>query len=960
MQGLIGQDIGRYHIVEQLGEGGMATVYKAYDTRLERNVAIKVIRSDQAHDTAFHRRFEREAKSLAGLSHSNIVKVLDYGEYNDAPYVVMEYLPGGTLKSKLGRPIPWMEAAQILTPIARALDYAHHHKIIHRDVKPANILINESGQPMLSDFGIAKILESEGTTQLTGTGVGIGTPEYMAPEQGYGKLVDPRADVYSLGVVFYELVTGRRPFRADTPMAVMLKHMTDPLPAPRSFIPDLPDGVEKVIFKALAKEPENRFQDMGAFADALEALGRGRSVSPVSAAQVPKPVVRPPQPARKSNTWILPVGIAGGLIVVVIVCVLLGTLGYPYLKARSLGTQIAGEETVTAPGGETQGEETLTVGENVSSRQKMVWGNGVSNQVTYTPDGKQIAVATTLGIDLLDAQTLEHVKTYRHGVYTGSVDVSPDGTLVAGGTTSSVLIWNLQNDELFKTFEGFTANVGSVDFSLDGAYFAAASSDGTIRLWQTSDWSLKREWQSLPISSSTYNLVLIEFSPDGALLVAANQDASIRVWQVGSGEQLYLLQGQAIGPQVFLNGMSVSADGKYVAAGVNNQLTVWNLSDGSPVDIPVSAMMSLANLVFSPDGSVMAVTTYQGGINILETSTWNIANPLNSSSSWGEDIIFSPDGSQLFVSGGYSKTEMELWRVADATLVKLASRYNSLIANLAISADGKSVAAAFFGNVAELYQMEDGRVLQHYEGGESLGAKSFVFISADSSKLAYVYDGEAKIYQISDGALLNTVILKDVSPTCAALSPDWQFLAAGSYNKGVQVVRLNDGMLMGTLQGQSGTINGVAFSPDGKLLASAAGDQSVSIWSAGDWSLLRTLTGHTNAVTGVAFSADNSTLASSADDNTVKLWRVMDGVLMQTLQGHVLGVKTVSFSPDGERLASGSVDNTVRVWKVDGGSLLVTLEGHTSGVSSVAFTPDGETLVSGSFDGTVRVWDVSQ
>lgn len=275
MLNLIGQSLGRYHIIEQLGEGGMASVFKAYDTSLERFVAVKVIRTDKGQETAFLHRFQREAKALARLEHPYILQVLDYGEQDGMPYLVMPYIPGGTLKEQMGRPMPAARAARLLAPIARALEYAHAQNIIHRDIKPANILIGPSGAPLLSDFGIAKLLDQEeNATQLTGTGVGIGTPDYMAPEQWMGK-ADPRTDVYSLGVVFYEMLTGRKPYTADTPAAVLLKHVQDPLPPPRSFAPNLPQEAEQALYKALAKKPEERYQQVGAFAAALEALAAG-------------------------------------------------------------------------------------------------------------------------------------------------------------------------------------------------------------------------------------------------------------------------------------------------------------------------------------------------------------------------------------------------------------------------------------------------------------------------------------------------------------------------------------------------------------------------------------------------------------------------------------------------------------------------------------------------------------
>jgi serine/threonine-protein kinase len=268
--------LGRYHLLEQLGEGGMAAVYKAFDTSLERTVAVKVILPGQQHSEKFLQRFRREAKALASLSHPNIVKVLDFGEQDGLPYLVMEFIPGGTLKPRLGSPIPWQEAARLLSPVARALEYAHQQGIIHRDVKPANILIDEHGQPKLSDFGVAKVLEGEETLDLTGTGVGVGTPDYMAPEQGYARSVDKRADIYALGNVFYEMVTGRKPYRADTPMAVLLMKATEPLPRPSEFVPGLPEAVEYVLIKALARKPEDRYQNMGELAALLEGLAQGR------------------------------------------------------------------------------------------------------------------------------------------------------------------------------------------------------------------------------------------------------------------------------------------------------------------------------------------------------------------------------------------------------------------------------------------------------------------------------------------------------------------------------------------------------------------------------------------------------------------------------------------------------------------------------------------------------------
>jgi len=360
MTNLIGQSLGRYHILEQLGEGGMATVYKAYDTRLETDVAVKVIRTENLTLGTMERalkRFEREAKALARLTHPNIVKVTDYGEYEGKPYLVMEYLPGGTLKERLGKPVAWQEAVRLLIPIAEALDFAHSQNMIHRDVKPSNILLTQRGQPMLTDFGIAKILKLEETADLTGTGMGIGTPEYMAPEQWTGK-TSILSDQYALGVVLYEMLTGRKPYSADTPAAILLKQATEPLPRPSQFARDLPEKVEKLLLKALAKNPADRYPSMGEFAAALESALSGSAAPaksqlerprertfdpqatvnqmegstikelPVSRALIGQKKSAPPSPGLL-RYW--PIGLVGGLISVGL------TIAYLIMVSKSSG-----------------------------------------------------------------------------------------------------------------------------------------------------------------------------------------------------------------------------------------------------------------------------------------------------------------------------------------------------------------------------------------------------------------------------------------------------------------------------------------------------------------------------------------------------------------------------------------------------------------------------------------------
>jgi len=306
-----GQTLGQYRIVEQLGRGGMATVYKAFQPSLSRQVAIKVLPEFFVEDPSFHERFRQEGTAIATLRHPNILAVFDSGEADGVAYIVTELVDGGTLADQLGKPLPADYCLGILRSVGSALDYAHARGLVHRDVKPSNILLARDGTPVLSDFGLARMMASPDQStarRLTVTGTAVGTPEYMAPEQASEGEAGPAADLYSLAVVLYEMLTGSVPYTAETPLAVLLAHANKPLPLPRERNPKLSEAVQDVLLKGLAKEPADRYRTAAEMVRAFEMASRTPETATASSSETtPTPIAdKPPTPAPAAAAVHLP------------------------------------------------------------------------------------------------------------------------------------------------------------------------------------------------------------------------------------------------------------------------------------------------------------------------------------------------------------------------------------------------------------------------------------------------------------------------------------------------------------------------------------------------------------------------------------------------------------------------------------------------------------------------------
>ena len=471
--------IGRYEIKAELGRGGMATVYRGYDPRFEREVAIKFLPPELIHsDPQFRVRFEREAKIIAQLEHPSIVPVYDVGEENGQPYFVMRYMSGGSLSERIKAGVFSVgDALKILEQIAPGMDEAHSKGIVHRDLKPGNILFTNKNVALISDFGIAKFTQGE-VGNMTGSAI-IGTPAYMAPEQAGGEAVDGRTDIYALGVILYEMVTGKQPYKADTPLAVAIKHMTEPVPRILQANPNLPVWMEKVISTAMAKEPDDRFSTAVEMVETIRAFMRGETtpatlkaekvtqkISPFNKTVVEKPVAEKTFVAKKKSRF--PVGLIAGLFVLILLgsgVFLLGSYMLPLVKVAPPTIAPTSSEATSAP----------LIIEITETQSTVSTATEAPVAVTETPSGPtlpivggadKIAFVRKNDIWMMNVDASDPIQLTTDGVAKFNLQWLSDGNTLlymSGKTVKTVDVESLREEVIFnfisaEYFESFSVS----------------------------------------------------------------------------------------------------------------------------------------------------------------------------------------------------------------------------------------------------------------------------------------------------------------------------------------------------------------------------------------------------------------------------------------------------------------------------------------------------------------------
>jgi WD40 repeat protein len=992
-----------YLIQSFIGSGGMGVVYKARHIDLQRTVALKLLHESAAGDREAHERFQAEAEAVARVQHPNIIQVFEIGsiqsqagEQKPRPFLALEFLDGGNLSRYTEWPQAPTFAARMLEKLARAAHAAHMLGVVHRDLKPANVLLGKDGEPKIADFGVAK-LSGEGERLLTQAGMTVGTPEYMAPEQAAGEDSGPAADIYSLGVILYQLLTARLPFHGANPMDTMYLVRNEEPVSPRSFQPNLPRDLETICLKCLNKKPGRRYETAEALANDLTRWAEGRTI-----------LARPVGRIERTYLWVKRNPTVAMLSAAIVIVTILGIAGVVMkwkdaevqasvanvekLRAQSetdralmelyradilaASSAIQLENALTArrlldsvrPDSNKRNWEWRYLHTQLDTSQKTLQTDDKLYLVVSTPDAARIITTADGNLGgLWDPFNGKRLETFRDMPNLGRASAHPLGESIAyfphtPGQTR-VAIRHLRSDKPDIAIDSPDKPFRSLSYSRNGLLLAIGTNHGVVHVHDT---ATGRSRISIPAHDTAAGNS--GFNRDNTrIATSGSSDRSAKVWDLRTGELVRAFPNQ---PSEIEGALLNDAGDRLitVASSPASIFWLWDVGTGEKK----RELSGHANQVrwygFNPDTTLFATCCLDQKARLWDVESGKLVHELRGHTGWVEYAAFHPSRNRI-VTASHDCT-LRLWDTETGHTVAVLRGHVSPVLNVAFSKDGRTIVSTSKDGAIKQWDVETAE-----RGNAIRGHEKYVYGVAchkDNERIASAsWDGTVRIWNARTGKQLHCMHHGHGKPeivSSVAFQPNGDLLASVSRDNTVRLWDVNTGREVHRFDAPVGhwVDTRVAFSPDGSLLATGDNANRVRIWDVNTRTEYAVLEHHQHIIRDLAFSPDGRFLATGgADiDCAIRIWDVKNKRLAHHLKptkkgedGHSDVIYALAYSPDGKTLASGSVDGSVRLWDTTNWGESVSLK-HAANVYGLAFTPDGTRLAAGCSDKSIRLWHV--